>query len=166
VPHEGGTVPEHTEQELRNIATVNAMFEAGPELDRATLFRDDAVWWNGLPLLPSNPGQTEHKGIEAITGILRASGTRGVSSSGIDSYDIPTNRFTDVVVLADGDHVVRQHTQHSTTLGGRTYRNVYCFVFRFDDEGRIAYLTEHWNTWYAHKVLFENFEVEPAHPLG
>jgi hypothetical protein len=43
---------------------------------------------------------------------------------------------------------------------------VYCFVFRFNDEGKIQYLTEHWNTWYAHKVLFNNFEVEPAHPLG
>jgi ketosteroid isomerase-like protein len=79
--------------------------------------------------------------------------------------DLATNRCTDVVVLAAGDWVVRQHTQHSTTLGGKPYRNVYCFVFRFDAAGRIAYLTEHWNTWLAHKVLFESFEVEPAHPL-
>jgi ketosteroid isomerase-like protein len=124
------------------------------------------VWWNGLPLLPSNPGQTEHQGIDAIRAILRGSDRPHTGSSGIDSYDLATNRFTDVVVLADGDYVVRQHTQHSTTLGGQQYRNVYCFVFRFDGEGRIKYLTEHWNTWYAHRVLFDNFPVEPAHPEG
>ena len=158
-------MPNYTDIELRNISAVTAMFEAGPDLDRATLFADDAVWWNGLPLLPSNVGETEHKGIAAIRGILRGSG-RTHEGTGIDSYDLRTNRFTDVVTLADGDFVVRQHTQHSTTLGGRAYRNVYCFVFRFDEEGKIAYLTEHWNTWYAHRVLFDNFAVEPAHPLG
>jgi ketosteroid isomerase-like protein len=158
-------VPAYTETEQRNIATVTAMFEAGRDLDRATLFADDAVWWNGLPRIPGNVGETEHKGIEKITNILRGSG-QPHGTSGIDSYDLATNRFTDVVVLADGDYVVRQHTQHSTTLGGRAYRNVYCFVFRFNEAGTIQYLTEHWNTWYAAKVLFDNFEVEPAHPEG
>ena len=157
-------MPEYTEVEQRNIATVTAMFEAGRELDRATLFADDAVWWNGLPRIPGNVGQTEHKGIDAIRNILRGSG-QSHDGTGIDSYDLSTNRFTDVVVLADGDFVVRQHTQHSTTLGGRSYRNVYCFVFRFGEDGRIAYLTEHWNTWYAARVLFDNFDVEPAHPV-
>lgn len=156
-------MPTYTAVEQRNIDTVNAMFEAGRDLDRATLFADDAVWWNGLPLLPSNPGETEHRGIAAIRGILRGSG-RPHEGTGIDSYDLATNAFTDVLVLADGEFVVRQQTQQSRTLGGRDYRNVYCFVFRFNETGKIQYLTEHWNTWYAHRVLFENFPVEPAHP--
>lgn len=155
-------MPPYTETEQRNIDVVNRFFTG--ELDYVDAWADDAVWWNGLPLLPSNPGQTEHKGRDAILAILAGSG-QPHAGTGIDSYDLATNRFTDVVVLADGDWVVRQHTQHSTTLGGTPYRNVYCFVFRFDAAGRIAYLTEHWNTWLAHKVLFENFEVEPAHPL-
>jgi ketosteroid isomerase-like protein len=158
-------MPTYSAQEQRNIDTVTAMFEAGRELDRSTLFADDATWWNGLPLLPSQYGQTEHHGIDAIRGILGGSG-RAHPGTGIDSYDLSTNRFTDVVVLADGDYVVRQHTQHSVTLGGQPYRNVYCFVFRFNAGGKIQYLTEHWNTWYAHRVLFDNFEVEPAHPVG
>ena len=157
-------MPDYSATEKRNIDTVNAMFGAGRELDRATLFADDAVWWNGLPLIPGNVGETEHKGIEAIRRILRGSG-QPHPGSGIDSYDLATNRFSDVLVLADGDWVVRQHTQTSKTLGGQDYRNVYCFVFRFNDDGKIAYLTEHWNTWYAHRVLFDNYPVEPAHPL-
>jgi ketosteroid isomerase-like protein len=47
---------------------------------------------------------------------------------------------------------------------GQHYANTYCFVFRFDDEGRITYLTEHWNTWQAQRVLMQNFEVQPARP--
>ena len=156
---------DYTPTEQRNIDTVTAMFEGGPELDRSTLFEDDALWWNGLPLLPGNEGRTEHRGIDAIRLILRGSG-QPHPGTGIDSYDLATNRFSDVVVLADGAFVVRQHTQTSTTLGGKPYRNVYCFVFRFNENGKIAYLTEHWNTWYAERVLFHNFEVEPAHPLG
>lgn len=155
-------MPTYTETEQRNIDTVNRFFTG--DLDYVDVWTEDAVWWNGLPLLPSNPGQTEHKGRDAVLAIIAGSG-QAHGGTGIDSYDLATNRFTDVVVLADGDWAVRQHTQHSTTLGGKPYRNVYCFVFRFDANGRIAYLTEHWNTWLAHKVLFENFEVEPAHPL-
>jgi ketosteroid isomerase-like protein len=159
-------VSHYTTAQQRNIDTVNAMFEAGPELDRVTLFADDAVWWNGLPLMPGSLyGKTEHRGIDQIKQILHGSG-QPHHGTGIDSYDLATNRFTDVLVLANGDYVIRQHTQHSTTLGGQAYRNVYCFVFRFNDDGKIAYLTEHWNTWYAHRVLFDNFPVEPAQPLG
>jgi ketosteroid isomerase-like protein len=94
-------MPSYSAEEQRNIDTVTAMFEAGRELDRSTLFADDATWWNGLPFLPSQYGQTEHHGIEAIRGILGGSG-RPHPGTGIDSYDLATNRFTDVVVLADG----------------------------------------------------------------
>ena len=40
-------------------------------------------------------------------------------------------RNEDVLVLADGDYVVRQHTMRAKTRAGRDYSNVYCFVFRF-----------------------------------
>src|SRR3954454_18789128 len=123
-------MPTYTATEQRNIDTVNSMFEGPRELDRATLFADDATWWNGLPLLPSNPGETEHKGINAITAILRGSG-RPHAGTGIDSYDVAWNLFSDVLSLPAGSYVVRQHRQPSTTLGGKPYRNVYCFVFRF-----------------------------------
>lgn len=155
-------MPTYTEVEQRNIDTVNSMFEGSFGTVEA-IFADDAVWWNGLPKLPGLVGETEHKGIEKIKLIMYGAG-EDKSDKGIDSYDLSTNKFTDVVILADDDYVVRQHTQHSKTLGGNDYRNVYCFVFRFNEEGKISYLTEHWNTWYANKVLMENWGVEPAHP--
>ena len=105
----------------------------------------------------------------AINGILTGA-TSGPSEKktnrGVDAYDVSTIRNEDVVILADGDYVVRHHTMVAKTHGSRDYRNVYCFVFRFDDAGRITYLTEHWNTWHAYNVLFNHYPMEPAHPEG
>jgi ketosteroid isomerase-like protein len=162
-------MPNYTAEEQRNIDTVNRMFRSGEQrkepFDVSSLFADDAVWWNGLPLIPGNVGETEHRGIESIRNILRGSGAAH-PGTGIDSYDLTTNSYSDVVVIADGDWVVRQHTMQAKTLGGKDYRNVYCFVFRFNAEGKIAYLTEHWNTWNAFRLLFNNFDVDPAHPTS
>ena len=152
----------YTAQEQRNIDTLNSLFEGPPELDRMALFSEDAVWWNGLPRLPGAEGVTEHKGLEAIGRIMAGAGQ---PRKGTDSYDLSTNRFSDIVVLADGDFVMRQHTQHSKTLAGKDYVNVYCFVVRFNAEGKIAYLTEHWNTWHAARVLIDTWDIEPAHPI-
>ncbi len=165
-------MPRHTEQESRNIEVTERLFDTTNAEDKSLLFAEDAVWWNGLPFV-GGKGQTEHKGRAAINGILtgatsgpRDAAANGGVHTGVDAYDVSTIRNEDVVVLADGDYVVRQHTMYAKTHGGRDYCNVYCFVFRFDDAGQIAYLTEHWNTWHAHNVLFNNFPMEPAHPEG
>ncbi|MGE4653323.1 MAG: nuclear transport factor 2 family protein [Myxococcota bacterium] len=157
-------MPEYSAEEQRNIDTANSLFGAEPE-DKSTLFAEDAVWWNGLPFV-RGAGVTEHEGIEAIREILTGAGRARTDDSGIDAYDLSTGRNEDVLVLADGDYVMRQHTFRAKTHGGQDYANVYCFVFRFNAEGRIQYLTEHWNTWHAHNVLFNNFKIEPAHPEG
>ena len=162
-------MPRHTPEEERNIAVTERLFDTTNPEDKALLFSEDAVWWNGLPFIGTNPGETEHKGRDAIRAIL--TGATSVPSekkrnTGTDAYDVSTIRNEDVVLLADGDFVVRQHTMRAKTHGGRDYTNVYCFVFRFDENGLIEYLTEHWNTWHAYNVLFNNFPMEPAHPNG
>jgi ketosteroid isomerase-like protein len=164
----GSSVSErrYTETEERNLNVVRQMFgEAEGPADKTELFATDAVWWNGLPMIPNAVGTTEHRGIEAIRNILPSGGVQK-TAPGVDSYDMSTGRAEDVVMLADGDYVVRQQTFSAKTMAGRDYRNVYCFVFRFDADGKIAYLTEHWNTWHAYNVLFNNFAMEPAHPEG
>ena len=157
-------MPDYTPEEQHNIDTVNELFDVEGTRDKLSLFTEDAIWWNGLPFIAGNTGQTEHRGHEGIGRILSGAGSATGHATGIDAYDLSTARNEDVVVLADGDYVVRQHTFCARTHGGQDYRNVYCFVFRFDSEGRIRYLTEHWNTWHAHNVLFNNFNLEPAHP--
>lgn len=159
-------MPDYTREEKRNIAAVEKLFDVTDPGDKSLLFAEDAVWWNGLPFVGGEPGQTEHKGIDAIRRILTGAGSKKAPTAGVDAYDLSTCRNEDVIVLADGDFVVRQHTMRARTHRGQDYTNVYCFVFRFDDSGRIRYLTEHWNTWHAYNVLFNNFELEPAHPMG
>lgn len=156
---------EYSATEKRNLENVNRLFAPPPGFDVSTLFADDAVWWNGLPRLRGLEGSCEHKGIEAIRRILTSSGT-DLRSVGIDAYDLSTVRNEEVLLLADGDYVVRQHNMFAKTRAGRDYSNVYCFVFRFRSDGKIAYLTEHWNTWQAFRVLFNNYEVQPARPEG
>jgi len=154
---------EYSSTEKRNLEAVSRLFAPPPGFDVTTLFADDAVWWNGLPRLRGE-GSCEHRGIEAIRAIVTGA-SRDASRLGVDAYDLATVRNEDVLVLADGDHVVRQHTMYAKTRAGRDYSNVYCFVFRFREDGRIAYLTEHWNTWWADRFLFDQRPPEPAHPL-
>ena len=154
---------EYSATERRNIESVNRLFAPPPGFDVATLFADDAVWWNGLPRLRGE-GSCEHRGIEAIRAIVTGA-SRDQSRLGVDAYDLSTVRNEDVLVLADGDYVVRQHTMYAKTRAGRDYSNVYCFVFRFRADGRIAYLTEHWNSWWADRFLFDQRPPEPARPL-
>jgi ketosteroid isomerase-like protein len=156
----------YTEREERNLHVARQMFgEAEGPADKSELFAEDATWWNGLPYIPGAEGVTEHKGRDAIRNILPSTSTAPKRPGG-DRYDLSTASVDDVVMLADGDFVVRQQTFRAKTLRGQDYCNVYCFVFRFDEDGKIAYLTEHWNTWHAHNVLFDNFDMEPAHPNG
>lgn len=154
---------EYSAAEKRNLEAVAALFTPPPGFDPSGLFAEDAVWWNGLPRLKDAEGTCEHRGLPAIQKILFAAGT-DLRRFGIDAYDLSTTRYEDVVTIADGDFVVRQHTMHARTHGGRDYSNVYCFVFRFGPEGKIQYLTEHWNTWWADRFLFDQLPPEPAHP--
>jgi|SRR5262245_15299970 len=158
-------MPEYSEKEKRNLAVVEAMFAPGDPAEKIRLFAEDAVWWNGLPFV-GEPGRTEHRGLPAIRRILEGAGTARAAASGVDVYDLATARNEDVVMLADGDYVVRQHTFRARTHGGQDYCNVYCFVYRMNEQGRIQYLTEHWNTWHAYNVLFNRWKLEPAHPNG
>ncbi len=151
--------------EQRNLDVVAQFFgqrEGGPA-DKAELFAPDGAWWNGLPLIPGAEGVTEHRGRDAIRNIL-PSQSRAKATPGGDKYDLSTMEVSDVVTIADGDYVMRQQNFRATTKRDQDYRNTYCFVFRFDEDGLISYLTEHWNTWHAHNVLFNNFDLAPARP--
>ena len=159
-------MPDHTETEQRNLRVARQFLnEEPPPDDKSTLFAEDGIWWNGLPLA-HREGRTEHRGRDEIRKLLPSQSSGRPLPPGRDKYDMSTAEIDDVITLADGDYVVRQQTFRATTVNGKRYQNTYCFVFRFNDRGEIQYLTEHWNTWHAYRQLFNDFEVEPAHPLG
>ena len=157
-------MPDYTETELRNLGVVKQFFSEAPApADKSELFTENGIWWNGLPLV--GDGETEHRGRAAIRQLLPST-RKGELGPGRDIYDMATMKAEDVIMLADGDYVVRQQTCRARTVHGDDYANTYCFVFRFNDEGKIEYLTEHWNTFYAYQKLFNKFAFEPAHPVG
>jgi ketosteroid isomerase-like protein len=155
----------YTDTELRNLRIVRQFFgeEPGPS-DKSTLFAEDGAWWNGLPMIPGAEGTMEHRGREAIRNLLPSQRRGQGLLPGRDTYRLETCRATEVVMIADGDWVVRQQNMTADTVRGQAYANTYCFVFRFTDDGEIAYLTEHWNTWQAQRMLMNSFEVQPARP--
>ena len=159
---------EYSETEQRNLRVVRQFLgeEEGP-VDKTELFAEDGVWWNGLPLIGGAEGRTEHRGRAEIAELLPSrKDPNATLPPGQDIYDMPTVTSDDHVTIVDGDWVVRQQTIRAKTKLGKDYANTYAFVFRFNESGEIAYLTEHWNTWHAHNVLFNNFTMEPAHPEG
>ncbi len=156
---------EYSAVELLNLESVRTLMAPPPGFDITTLFAEDAVWWNGLPRLHAPGASCEHRGIEAIRALLHGSG-KDRRELGIDAYDLSTVRYENVIEVVDGDRVVRQQTMHAKTRSGRDYCNVYCFVFEFDAAGRIAYLTEHWNTWYADRFLFDQIAPTPPRAGG
>jgi ketosteroid isomerase-like protein len=159
-------MPEYTETELRNLHVVRRFLnEEPPPDDKSELFAEDGVWWNGLALIHPEGG-TEHRGREAIRRLLPSQNVGAKLLPGRDRYDMSTAEIADVITLADGDFVVRQQTFRATTMRGRRYENTYCFVFRFNEKGEIAYLTEHWNTWHAARSLLDAYDVPPARPFG
>ena len=159
-------MPTYTETEERNLDVVRQMFgeSPGPD-DKSLLFAEDGAWWNGLPMIPGAEGVMEHRGRDAIRNILPSQNRGRGLMPGRDTYKLETCRATDVVMLADGDWVVRQQNMTAETKLGQHYANTYCFVFKFNDAGEIEYLTEHWNTWQAQRVLMQNFDVQPARPV-
>jgi len=158
-------MPEYTDTELRNLRVVRQFFgeEPGPE-DKSVLFAVDGAWWNGLPMIPGAEGVMEHRGRDAIRNLLPSQNRGRGLSAGRDTYKLETCRASEVVTLADGDWVVRQQNMTAETKLGQHYANTYCFVFHFTEDGQILYLTEHWNTWQAHRLLMNNYTVQPACP--
>jgi nitroreductase len=141
----------------RQLAVVDQFFDGPRSLDRLSLMSDDVEWWNGLGKFPAAPGQTVFRGKDEIGRIVlgRAPSPPQPNGRRVDRYDLATLSFADVRTIVDGNHVFRQHTYRATTMGGRPYENVYGFLFRFDEQGLIDRIWEHWGTLQAYETLFQ-----------
>lgn len=136
---------------------VEQFFEGPRDLDRLSFMSEDVEWWNGLGRFPAAPGRTVFRGRDEIGRVVlgRAPSPPQPNGRRVDRYDLATARFDDVVVIADGPYVFRQHTYRATTRSGRPYENVYGFLFRFDADGLIDRIWEHWGTLRAYETLFQ-----------
>jgi nitroreductase len=146
-----------SDDRARNLEVVEQFFSGPRDLDRLSLLSDDCEWFNGIGKFPAAPGQTVFSGKDEIGRVVlgRAPSPRPPSGRAVDRYDLTTARFHDVESIADGPYVFRQHGYTATTVGGRDYSNVYGFLFRFDDDGLIDRVWEHWGTLAAYEQLFQ-----------
>ena len=150
----------------RNTDAATRFFEGERSLDRTSLLAEDCVWWNGMGRLPSAEGKVEFVGRDEIADLLLGRGGHSRLSTGetVDRYDLTTAAFDDVITIADGDFVFRQHWYRATTIGGRDYQNMYGFLFRFRDDGLIDRIWEHWGTLTAWETLFRKPDAA-GHPV-
>jgi nitroreductase len=147
-----------SDDRAHNLDVVERFFTGPRDLDRLSLMSDDCEWFNGIGKFPAAPGQTVFRGKDEIGSVIlgRSPSPRPPSGRTVDRYDLTTARFHDVETIADGPYVFRQHGYTATTLGGRDYANVYGFLFRFDDDGLIDRIWEHWGTLAAYEQLFQS----------
>jgi nitroreductase/ketosteroid isomerase-like protein len=140
-----------------HLEVVEQFFSGPRDLDRLSLMSEKAEWFNGIGKFPAAPGQTTFVGKDEIGRIVlgRAPSPTPITGRKVDRYDLTTARFHDVHTVADGPYVFRQHHYTATTLGGRDYANFYGFLFRFDDDGLIDRVWEHWGTLEAYEKLFQ-----------
>lgn len=144
---------QHTPEEERHLQVVRTMFDPPSGFDFGSILADDCVWWNALPELPGAKGVTEHRGKANVLRILTGAGT-DYSAQGVDSYDLSTRTYHNVIEICDGDYVFRQQLYRAKTHGGQDYENTYGFLFRFNSAGQIERIWEHWDTLTAKRVLF------------
>ena len=139
------------------LRTVEQFFDGPRDLDRLSLMSDDVEWWNGMGKFPAAPGQTVFRGKDEIGRIVlgRAPSPPQPNGRRVDRYDLKTMSCSDVQTIAEERYVFRQHTYRATTMGGRSYENVYGFLFRFNGAGQIDRIWEHWGTLKAYETLFQ-----------
>ena len=115
--------------------------------DRRPLFdamSDDITWrWMGV----SSWSRT-FAGKRAVIDELFG----GVADTLTDSFSVQVHS-----ILADGDHVVVEHSGRNATPDGRQYNNNYCWVLRLRD-GPIQELREYMDT----QLVTETFAEDPS----
>lgn len=103
---------------------------------------DDAEWW----LIGLLPQSGRYVGKDAIVNDLLAP-FGAVWEENKQTFELHS-------VLASGDHVVVELSSRGTTAHGNSYHGIYCYVLRFDGDGRIARVRAYVDTGYALGILF------------
>ena len=126
-----------------NERLVLALFEAqtSGDLERLRPCLHEATVWE--PLVTDIPGAGGHKGSAIIDEFLAP--VRGMFKPGD-----PKVRVTSLI--SDGDTVAVESTSTGGLQDGRSYNNIYAWVFRIRD-GKIARLHEYMDSHYVARLF-------------
>ena len=132
---------------MDNKQTVRTIMDALARSDRRPLFdamADDVRWrWMGV-----SKWSKTFEGKDAVVRDLFG----GVDETLSESFGVEVHR-----IIAAGDHVAVEHTGRNVTPDGRTYDNIYCWVFSFR-AGRVVEVREYLDT----QLLTDTFGEGPA----
>ncbi|MGC5627046.1 nuclear transport factor 2 family protein [Georgenia sp. Z1344] len=119
-----------TREQVADIMAALARGDRRPLIDA---MRDDVTWrWMGV-----ERWSHEFVGKDAVVGELF-----GAVDETLDVDSATTVHR----IMADGDHVVVEHTGTSRTPDGRAYDNNYCWVLDLDGAGAIRTVREYMDT--------------------
>jgi ketosteroid isomerase-like protein/nitrite reductase/ring-hydroxylating ferredoxin subunit len=113
------------------------LFSSGAVTETMAMMTEDATWW--------------------VAGTMPISGTYDKAQftrllSGVLETCTGPIRITPKAFTAEGDRVALEAESYTQTRSGRTYNNLYHFVFRVR-EGKIAGVKEYLDTMHANAVL-------------
>jgi uncharacterized protein len=113
------------------------LFSSGAVAETMAMMTDDATWW--------------------VAGTMPISGTYDKAQftkllSGVLDVCTGPIKITPREFTAEGDRVALEAESYTQTRSGRTYNNLYHFVFRVR-EGKIAGVKEYLDTMHANAIL-------------
>ncbi len=125
------------EQNKQTVAEFLTLFSSGAVAETMAMMTDDATWWVA--------------GTMPISGTYDKQAFTKLLSGVLDTCTGPI-RITPRAFTAEGDRVALEAESYTQTRSGRTYNNLYHFVFRVRD-GKIAGVKEYLDTMHANTVL-------------
>ena len=141
-----------------NLEVVEQFFSGPRDLDRLSLMSDDCEWFNGMGKFPAAPGQTMFRGKDEI-GARRARAGTVAAADQRPARSTATTSPPPASTTSTPSPTARTCSASTTTpprpSAAGDYENFYGFLFRFDDDGLIDRVWEHWGTLAAYEQLFQ-----------
>jgi ketosteroid isomerase-like protein len=137
-----------SEQNERVRSIVEGYFDAIAGVDDAAIARaldcmsDDVVWINPASIDPV----TVHKGKDAVRALL--------TSAIADVYEPNSLKSLKRETLVEGNRAVTLYDTQATTTAGRDYRNHFAIEFEVDDDGKLSYIRENFDSLLFHTVVY------------
>lgn len=131
-------------------AVVEGYFDAIAGVDESAIegaleyMSDDVVWINPASIEPV----TVHRGRDAVSELL-------MSAIGA-TYEPGSLRSLKRETLVEGNRAVTLYDTQATTTRGRDYRNHFAIEFEVNEDGKLLYIRENFDSQLYQSVVFDD----------
>jgi hypothetical protein len=145
----------YSDKERRNLAQVKKTYRGDGVVrsidEVAEVYADNIVYWNGCPPPPDMEQVNITVGKKQFLSNMKVAVDNTFKSG--DYHDLSTARYEDILLLADGDYVVRHTIMIAKTHGGGDWVDSYCWIYRFTPEGQIDLMIQHSNVLSKYRTI-------------